>query len=219
MKKISTNTLRRLPRYYRLLDEMVKSGQDKTSSGKLAKIMGLNASQIRNDLNCFGGFGQQGYGYNTLMLRDEIGRLLGHDRHFGCIVIGAGNLGRALISHINFKDLGYRLVGVFDSNEAFAGQMVSGMPIRHISGLDDFCRLEKPTVAVICVPKEATRDIGEQLYRLGVKALWNFSPYDLSVELPDVIVENVHLEDSLMALGYKIQEKLYPDELFISFDK
>ena len=149
MKKISTNTLRRLPRYYALLDEMVKAGEDKTSSGKLAKIMGLNASQIRNDLNCFGGFGQQGYGYNTVMLRDEIGRLLGKERHFGCIVIGAGNLGRALISHINFKDLGYRLVGAFDSNEAFAGQMVSGMPIRHISGLDDFCRVKRTLVRAV----------------------------------------------------------------------
>ena len=205
MKKISTNTLRRLPRYYCLLDEMVKAGEDKTSSGKLAKIMGLNASQIRNDLNCFGGFGQQGYGYNTLMLRDEIGRLLGKERHFGCIVIGAGNLGRALISHINFKDLGYRLVGTFDSNEAFAGQMVAGMPIRHISGLDDFCRLEKPAVAVLCVPKEAALDLGNQLSRLGIKAIWNFTPYDLSLDLPHMIVENVHLEDSLMALGYRLQ--------------
>ena len=169
-------------------------------------MMNITASQIRQDLNCFGGFGQQGYGYNTLMLRDEIGRLLGVERHFGCIVIGAGNLGRALVSHINFKERGYRLVGVFDSNEAFAGQMVSGMPIRHIGGLDDFCRLEKPAVAVLCVPKEAALEVGTQLSRLGVKAIWNFTPYDLSVDLPQMIVENVHLEDSLMSLGYRLQD-------------
>lgn len=208
MTKISMSVVRRLPRYYRFLVDLGNSGTVRISSRELSERMGLTASQIRQDLNCFGGFGQQGYGYNVAQLRDEIGKILGIDKRFKCIIIGAGNLGRTLASHMNFDDRGFRLVGIFDSNEAFAGQLVAGMPIRHISGLDDFCRLEKPTIAVLCVPRDAAQDLGEQLHGLGIKGLWNFSHHDFSKNFSDMAVENVHLGDSLMTLSYKVNDIL-----------
>lgn len=206
MTKISMSVVRRLPRYYRFLVDLSNSGTVRISSRELSERMGLTASQIRQDLNCFGGFGQQGYGYNVAQLRDEIGKILGRDKRFKCIIIGAGNLGRTLASHMNFDDRGFRLVGIFDSNEAFAGQLVAGMPIRHISGLDDFCRLEKPTIAVLCVPQDAAQALGEQLHELGIKGLWNFSHHDFSKNFSDMAVENVHLGDSLMTLSYKVND-------------
>lgn len=206
MTKISMSVVRRLPRYYRFLVDLSNSGSVRISSRELSERMGLTASQIRQDLNCFGGFGQQGYGYNVAQLRDEIGKILGRDKRFKCIIIGAGNLGRTLASHMNFDDRGFRLVGIFDSNEAFAGQLVAGMPIRHISGLDDFCRLEKPTIAVLCVPQDAAQALGEQLHELGIKGLWNFSHHDFSKNFSDMAVENVHLGDSLMTLSYKVND-------------
>lgn len=205
MPKISSSVIRRMPRYYRFLNELEKNGAVRVSSRELSERMGLTASQIRQDLNCFGGFGQQGYGYNVSQLREEIGRILGLEENYKCIIIGAGNLGRTLATHMNFKKRGFRLSAIFDSNEAFAGQLVSGMPIRHINGLDDFCRLEKPSIAVLCVPYDAAHDLGEQLERLGIKGIWNFSHYDFSNELPNVAIENVHLGDSLTILSYKVK--------------
>lgn len=207
MNKISMSAVRRLPRYYRFLTELERSGVVRTSSRELSERMALTASQIRQDLNCFGGFGQNGYGYNVSQLREEIGRILGVDARHKCIVIGAGNLGRAIATHMDFKSKGFRLVGIFDRNEAFAGQLVAGMPIRHIDGLDEFCRLEKPTVAVLCIPSSAAKEVGEQLKQLGIVGVWNFSHYDFSCELADVAIENVHLGDSLMTLAYKVSEK------------
>ena len=206
MSKISMSVIRRLPRYYRFLSELERSGATRTSSRELSERMGLTASQIRQDLNCFGGFGQQGYGYNVAQLREEIGHILGIDEHLKCIVIGAGNLGRAISSHMDFRSRGFRLAGIFDRNEAFAGQLVAGMPIRHINGLDEFCRLEKPDVAILCIPANAAKEIGEQLGQLGIKGIWNFSHYDFSCELPEIAIENVHLGDSLMTLAYKVNQ-------------
>ncbi len=205
MPKISASVIRRMPRYYRFLTDLERNGSLRVSSRELSEKMGFTASQIRQDLNCFGGFGQQGYGYNVSQLRDEIGSILGLDEGYKCIIIGAGNLGRTLASHMNFKKRGYRLTAIFDSNEAFAGQMVAGMPIRHVSGLDELCRLEKPSIAVLCVPKEAAKPLGEQLLRLGIKGIWNFSHYDFSGELKGIAVENVHLGDSLATLSYKVK--------------
>lgn len=205
MPRISLSVIKRMPRYYRFLSELERSGAMRVSSRELSEKMGLTASQIRQDLNCFGGFGQQGYGYNVSQLRDEIGVILGLEDNYKCIIIGAGNLGRTLATHMNFKKRGFRLSAIFDNNEAFAGQMVAGMPIRHVSGLDDFCRLEKPSIAVLCVPQEAASALGEQLARLGVKGIWNFSHYDFSGELTDIAIENVHLGDSLMTLSYKVK--------------
>jgi redox-sensing transcriptional repressor len=203
---ISMSVVRRLPRYYRFLDDLKKDGIVRISSRELSERMGLTASQIRQDLNCFGGFGQQGYGYNVEQLQAEIGRILGKNNMRGAIIIGAGNLGRTLATHMNFEERGFRLIGIFDSNESFAGQMVAGLPIRHIGGLDEFCRRELPKMAVLCVPRASAPALGEQLYHLGIKGIWNFSHYDFGTKYPDLAVENVHLGDSLMTMCYRINE-------------
>ena len=201
------SVVRRLPRYYRFLDYLGKEGVVRISSRELAEKMGLTASQIRQDLNCFGGFGQQGYGYNVMQLRDEIGYILGLQHRFKCIIIGAGNLGRALALHMDFENKGMHLAAIFDCKEAYAGQLVAGMPIRNISGLEDFCSAEKPDIAVLCVPREAADDAAGQLVKLGIKGVWNFSHSDISVKFPELAVENVHLFDSLLTLCYKVNDK------------
>ncbi len=202
-KSISMSVVRRLPRYYRFLGELKKQGLTRISSKELAEKMGLTASQIRQDLNCFGGFGQQGYGYNIAALETEIAEILGISNKFEAIIIGAGNLGRAIATHMNFEQRGFRLTAVFDKNESLAGKMVAGLPIRHISGLDEFCRSEKPKIAMLCVPEDAAQSLGTQLVSLGIKGIWNFSHYDFG-ELDGVAVENVHLGDSMMTLCYRV---------------
>ena len=203
--KISDSVIKRLPRYYRFLGELKSQGLNRISSRELSEKMGFTASQIRQDLNCFGGFGQQGYGYNIELLEQQIAEILGLTNRFGCIIIGAGNLGRAIATHMNFEDRGFHLSAVFDKNESLAGRLVAGMPIRHISGLDEFCRSEKPKVAMLCVPQEAAEALGNQLVRLGIKGIWNFSHYDFG-EMDGVAVENVHLGDSMMTLCYRVSE-------------
>lgn len=169
--------------------------------------MGVGASQIRQDLNCFGGFGQQGYGYNIPSLRKQIAEILGIPNKYDCIIIGAGNLGRAIATHMNFEERGFCLTAVFDQNESLAGKLVSGLPIRHISGLDDYCRSEKPKVAMLCVPRSAAESLGHQLVRLGIKGIWNFTHFDFG-EMDGVAVENVHLGDSMMTLCYNVTRNL-----------
>ncbi len=203
---VSASVIKRLPRYYRFLGGLIDQNIVRISSGELANRMGLTASQIRQDLNCFGGFGQQGYGYNVHQLYDEIGEILGLNSHFGAIIIGAGNLGRAVANYLSSERRGFHLMGIFDKKEALAGQLIKGQPVRHISGLDEFCRAYKPDVAVLCLPYAAAADTAEQLVRLGVKGFWNFSHYDLSLKYPDIPVENVHLSDSLMQFCYKVKE-------------
>ncbi len=201
---ISMAVIKRLPRYYRFLGEMKRAGVQRISSGELSKRMGFTASQIRQDLNCFGGFGQQGYGYNVAQLYKEIGKILGVDKKAKTVLIGAGNLGRAVAAHMSFEERGFNLIGIFDKNEALAGQLVRNLPIRHIDGLYDFCRDNAPTVAVLCIPGEHAEVITDELVRLGVKGFWNFSHYDIAAHHPNVAVENVHLSDSLMTLSYYI---------------
>ena len=202
------SVIKRLPRYYRFLADLKKAGMVRISSRELSDRMGLTASQIRQDLNCFGGFGQQGYGYNIEQLYTEIGQILGQDRAYKTIIIGAGNLGRAIATHMNFEGRGFRLIGIFDNKESLAGQMVRGLPIRHISGLDDFCNERLPEVAILCIPQHSAAEIGDQLVKLGVKGLWNFSHFDFGTRYPDVPVENVHLGDSLMTLCYRVTERV-----------
>lgn len=201
---ISSSVIKRLPRYYRFLGELKAVGRMRISSRELSQKMGLTASQIRQDLNCFGGFGQQGYGYNVEILQAEIGRILSIDRPKNTILVGMGNLGRAVTLHINFESKGFRLVGLFDSKESLVGQVVKNLPIRSTSTLDEFCRENKPEAAILCIPKEAAREISAQLVKLGIKGFWNFSHYDLMVDHPDVIVENMHFGDSLMTLSYRL---------------
>ena len=201
---VSMPVVRRLPRYYRFLGELKKAGYTRISSCELSQRMGLTASQIRQDFNCFGGFGQQGYGYNIELLQSEIGRILGLDRLQRLIIVGAGNLGRAIANQIAFEERGFKLIGLFDVKESVVGQMVAGMPIRNVADLDEFCRAELPTVAVLTVPFDAAAAIGDQLVKLGIKGLWNFSHYDFGNRYENVSVENVHLGDSLMTLRYMI---------------
>ncbi len=201
---VSNSVIKRLPRYYRFLGELKDKGVVRISSKDLSQKMGFTASQIRQDLNCFGGFGQQGYGYNIESLYNEIGKILGVDKTRKAILIGAGNLGKAVALHMSFEERGFNLIGIFDKNKALVGQMLRGLPIRHIDGLFDFCKDNSPSVAVLCISSPAAEELAPQLVDLGIKGFWNFSHYDISANHPDVAVENVHLSDSLMTLSYHV---------------
>ena len=202
---ISMSVVRRLPRYYRFLYDLKENGVARISSRELSQRMGLTASQIRQDLNCFGGFGQQGYGYMVEQLYNEIGKILGMDQLSDTILLGAGNLGRAIANHMDFENRGIHLVGIFDD----APQMtaVRGLDVLPTGRLEEVCHELKPTVAILCIPKEAAPAIVERLIALGIKGFWNFSHYDIAHEHPDVIVENVHLGDSLMTLSYQLTQR------------
>lgn len=203
--KISSSVIKRLPRYYRFLGELKALGMTRISSRELSNRMGITASQIRQDLNCFGGFGQQGYGYNIELLQAEIARILGLDIPKTAILIGMGNLGRAVTMHMNFEPTGIRLIGLFDAKESLIGQVVKNLPIRSTSYLDEFCKENRPEIAILCIPKWAAEEISEQLIKLGIKGFWNFSHYDLRINHRDILVENVHFSDSLMRLSYRLQ--------------
>ena len=209
---ISNSVIRRLPRYYRFLGELEDQQISKISSRELSERMHLTASQIRQDLNCFGGFGQQGYGYNVSELRKEIGRILGVDKHRKTILIGARNLGTALAVHINFEKSGCSLIGIFDSNKKIVGNPLGKLTITDIDDLEKFCRENKPEVAVLCIPKSVTKEIVDRLTELGVRSFWNFSHYDINVEHKNIIVENVHLGDSLLTLSYGVNNNLDNDK-------
>lgn len=209
---ISNSVIRRLPRYYRFLGELEDQQISKISSRELSERMHLTASQIRQDLNCFGGFGQQGYGYNVSELRKEIGRILGVDKHRKTILIGAGNLGTAFAVHINFEKSGCSLIGIFDSNKKIVGNPLGKLTITDIDDLEKFCRENKPEVAVLCIPKSVTKEIVDRLTELGVRSFWNFSHYDINVEHKNIIVENVHLGDSLLTLSYGVNNNLDNDK-------
>ena len=209
---ISNSVIRRLPRYYRFLGELEDQQISKISSRELSERMHLTASQIRQDLNCFGGFGQQGYGYNVSELRKEIGRILGVDKHRKTILIGAGNLGTALAVHINFEKSGCSLIGIFDSNKKIVGNPLGKLTITDIDDLEKFCRENKPEVAVLCIPKSVTKEIVDRPTELGVRSFWNFSHYDINVEHKNIIVENVHLGDSLLTLSYGVNNNLDNDK-------
>lgn len=204
---ISVSVIKRLPRYYRFLGELLKDDTVRISSQELAARMKLTASQIRQDLNCFGGFGQQGYGYNVADLHEAIGHILGVDTVTDAIMIGCGNLGRAIAAHINFTARGCRLVGIFDADPNVVGSSVSGIEVMNVAQLEDFCRTEKPLMAILCIPKAATQEIADKLVGFGIKGFWNFSHYDLSIEHENIVVENVHLGDSLMTLIYRLNDR------------
>ncbi len=201
---VSNSVIKRLPRYYRFLGELKENGVVRISSKDLSQKMGFTASQIRQDLNCFGGFGQQGYGYNIDSLYNEIGTILGVNKNRKAILIGAGNLGKAVALHMSFEERGFNLIGVFDRNKALSGQMLRGLPIRHTDGIYNFCKDNSPTVAVLCIPSNAAKELAPQLVESGIKGFWNFSHYDIAADFPNIAVENVHLSDSLMTLSYRV---------------
>ncbi len=210
MKKsqVSATVIKRLPRYYRYLTDLTAAGISKISSKELAEKMGVTASQIRQDLNCFGGFGQQGYGYNVELLRQEIGAILGVDKNYNAILIGVGNLGHAIANHVKFEKRGINLIGIFDINEKIVGQKIKGIKIRHSSELEDFCKQYNPKIAVLTLAKTETENMMKKLCDLGVKGFWNFANMELKPPSEDITVVNVHLGDSLMTLCYDIKEKI-----------
>lgn len=202
--KVSLPVIKRLPKYYRYLSEMKQKGISKVSSSELARIMGTTASQVRQDFNCFGGFGQQGIGYEVSRLHTEIGSLLFKEDSLNTILIGTGRLGTAISSYLNNEARGYRLLAAFDVKENVIGTELCGMTIQHIDNLREFCKEHHPDVAVLCIPKISAKELAPTLMELGIKGFWNFSHYDLAVEYPGAVVENVHLGDSLMSLSYRV---------------
>ncbi len=204
--QVSIPVIKRLPRYHRYLEELKNLGVVRISSKELSARMGLTASQIRQDLNCFGGFGQQGYGYNIEQLYNEIGAILGLNNKSKAIMIGAGNLGHAIATHIHFDNRGFDLVGIFDNNPAVIGTKVGGKIVMSSDDLEDFCIKENPVVAILCIPAEYAAENADKLVSLGIKGFWNFTQYDLVHRYENVAVENVHLGDSLMTLCYQVKE-------------
>lgn len=202
-KDISQAVIRRMPRYYRYLGELLDEGVERISSNELSVRMKVTASQIRQDLNNFGGFGQQGYGYNVKYLYDEIGKILGLDCQHNVIVVGAGNMGQALANYVKFEKRGFVITGLFDINPALIGTFVRGIAIRSMDTLSDFVKNNQVDIAVLTLPKDRAEQAAQMLVELGIHAIWNFAHLDL--DLPDdVVVENVHLSDSLMQLSYNI---------------
>ena len=203
-KEISQAVIRRMPRYYRYLGELLEDGVERISSNDLSKRMNVTASQIRQDLNNFGGFGQQGYGYNVKFLYEEIGKILGLNQKHNIIVIGAGNLGQALANYVKFEKLGFVITALFDVNPALEGVTVRGIKIHMLDELEDYCKDHVVDIAALTMPKEKADAIANRLVNLGIKAIWNFAHVDLDLIDKDVVVENVHLSDSLMQLSYNI---------------
>ena len=206
MKKenISDAVIRRLPRYYRYLDDLHLKGVVRISSGTLGAKMGITASQIRQDLSCFGEFGQQGYGYNVEELRAEIGHILGVDERHRIIVVGVGNLGRALMQNFHFNDAGFLLEAAFDVSPALVGTRIAGVPVLDMSELEGFLSARCPDVAVLTVPQAAAQETADRLIELGVRGFWNFTNVELTSDLASVRFEDVHFADSLLTLSYRI---------------
>lgn len=203
-KEISQAVIRRMPRYYRYLGELLDEGVERISSSDLSRRMNVTASQIRQDLNNFGGFGQQGYGYNVQSLYEEIGRILGLDTEHKIIIIGAGNLGQALANYVKFEKLGFVITALFDVNPALKGQSVRGIPIYMLDELDEYCRTHQVDIAALTMPKSKADSIAKKVVELGIHAIWNFAHVDLRIDDKNVVVESVHLSDSLMQLSYNI---------------
>ena len=198
---------RRLPRYYRYLDDLHLKGSVRISSSVLGEKMGITASQIRQDLSCFGEFGQQGYGYNVDELRGEIGRILGVDQSHRIIVVGVGNLGRALIQNFRFNDTGFLLEAAFDVSPALVGTDIAGVPVLDTTELERFVPEHKPDVAVLTVPRAAAQQMADRLIGLGVRGFWNFTNVELSSQAENVRFEDVHFADSLLTLSYRITKR------------
>ena len=209
-KEISQAVVNRLPRYYRYLGELMESGVERISSNELSEYMKVTASQIRQDLNNFGGFGQQGYGYNVESLYAEIAKILGIDQSHNMIIIGAGNLGQAIANYENFEKRGFLVKGLFDNNPALEGIMVRGIPVQGIDRLEDFIRENHIDIAALTIPKAKAAQMAERVVKSGVKAILNFAHTDLNMP-DDVIVENVHLSESLMRLSYNMLRIPKPD--------
>ena len=206
-KEISQAVVFRLPRYYRYLGELLEDGVERISSNDLSIRMKVTASQIRQDLSCFGEFGQQGYGYNVEELRTEIGHILGVDNRHRIIVVGVGNLGRALIQNFHFNDAGFLLEAAFDVSPALIGGEVAGVPVLGMSELERFIPEHRPDVAVLTVPQSVAQTTADRLIGLGVRGFWNFTNVELSSAIDGIQFEDVHFADSLLTLSYRITQR------------
>ena len=204
-KKVSEAVIKRLPRYYRYLGDLLNDGVSRISSKDLSELMGITASQIRQDLNCFGGFGQQGYGYNVPYLYEEIGNILGTDRENSVVILGAGNLGKAIANYTNFKRRGFSIKAIFDNDEKIIGSKINQVEVLDISTLEDFLANNNIDIVVLAIPAVGIKNIIDVVVNSNIKGIWNFSYLDLKVP-KHIAMVNVHLSDSLMTLSYKISE-------------
>lgn len=205
-QKVSNAVIRRLPRYYRHLTDLSQAGVQRISSSALGTAMNLTASQIRQDLSCFGEFGQQGYGYNVESLRNEVADILGMTREHTAIILGVGNLGRALIENFRFDRCGFRLAAAFDVDPSLVGREISGIKILPVEELEQYLKANSISVGVLTVPQAVAQDMAEVLAQSSVRGIWNFTNLELHIEDRDTVVENIHFADSLLTLSYLISE-------------
>ena len=208
-KDISMAVIRRLPKYHRYLRELLKNDVDRISSKELGEKIGFTASQIRQDLNCFGDFGQQGYGYNVKELLNEISGILGLTKEYKMIIVGAGNIGQAIANYTRFEKLAFNLVGIFDVNPKLIGLKIRDVEVSDIDELVGFLKATIVDIGVICVSKNNAQIVSDMMVQNGVKGIWNFAPVDLEVP-EEIIVENVHLSESLLTLSCLMNDRTYP---------
>lgn len=204
-KNISMAVIKRLPKYYRYLDELLQNDVDRISSKELGEKIGFTASQIRQDLNCFGDFGQQGYGYNVRELYNQISSILGLDRGYRAALVGAGNIGQAVSNYTRFDNLGFKIECIFDANPKLIGMKIRDVEIKDIDEMNAILNDQKIDIGIICVPRKNAQNVADELIKGGVRAIWNFAPVDLIVP-QNVKVENVHLSESLLTLIYLLNE-------------
>ena len=205
--------IRRLPRYYRYITELKNSGVTKISSSQLASIMGSTPSQVRQDFNCFGGFGQQGVGYSTEVLQQEIGKLIFPESNLRAVLVGTGNMGIPIANFVSKETEGIDLIGLFDNDSALVGNHLIGFEIQPISRIENFCKENSIDVIIVCTDRQTAEDIAPEIIKTGVKGIWNFSHFDFSLFDHSLIVENVHLRDNLMALSYRVTHNDEKDTL------
>ena len=205
--------IRRLPRYYRYITELKNSGVTKISSSQLASIMGSTPSQVRQDFNCFGGFGQQGVGYSTEVLQQEIGKLIFPESNLRAVLVGTGNMGIPIANFVSKETEGIDLIGLFDNDNAFVVNHLIGFEIQPISRIENFCKENSVDIIIVCTDRQTAEDIAPEIIKTGVKGIWNFSHFDFSLFDHSLIVENVHLRDNLMALSYRVTHNDEKDTL------
>lgn len=207
--KVSMTVIRRLPKYYRYLGELLNKGINRISSQELSDLTGFTASQIRQDLNNFGGFGQQGYGYNVEELKYELGKILGLDKEYNTVVAGAGNLGQAVANYKGFEDAGFKVLSLFDKNPKLLGLKIRDIEIRDVDEMDKFIKDNNVEIGIISTPKDNAQEIADIYAKSGIKGIWNFAPADIKVP-ETIVVENVHLNESLFILSYFLKNNIMP---------
>lgn len=207
--KVSMTVIRRLPKYYRYLGELLNKGINRISSQELSDLTGFTASQIRQDLNNFGGFGQQGYGYNVEELKYELGKILGLDKEYNTVIAGAGNLGQAVANYKGFEDAGFKVLSLFDKNPKLLGLKIRDIEIRDVDEMDKFIKDNNVEIGIISTPKDNAQEIADIYARSGIKGIWNFAPADIKVP-ETIVVENVHLNESLFILSYFLKNNIMP---------